>query len=289
MLRLEYGRGTDQDRRSRVILSSDELVLTTEYLALARLIEAKGKLWGYGSQIEVRRLVADEFDDITTRIGLSLLANVCFETDMGLAGVSVVNDEYCEIFFGVVNGDVVSVFGQKSMDDPYGRRISYVDIVGVLPEYVGLGLGKEMAKMVFDGSRKEVKRDVVVVSRTQNPMMVGVIKGGVEGVIYPFESEADCCWVESVRWLVGSGKIARNDRIDSRFCVEESLIYWGAYGFVGDGSTWENMIKSTQYRIDWERGWAKKMNRYLEEHGTSYCEALRMGHAFVFGAMMKFD
>lgn len=53
---------------------------------------------------------------------------------------------------------------------------------------------------------------------------------------------------------------------------------------MGDGSTWENMLRGYEKEIDWEGEIAMAMSEYLKSLGTSWDEVLVRGHAFVIAA-----
>ncbi|OGD79885.1 hypothetical protein A2368_03170 [Candidatus Collierbacteria bacterium RIFOXYB1_FULL_49_13] len=276
------------DRRSRRILSEIELGKAAEYHALQSLLDEKGVVISSSGNNQILQLNSADFDTIKQKIGLALLANTCFETDMGLPGVKIAADPAGYLNFLKVDGELVGFLGSKVVTDEYGRTVFYMDIVGTMPSHQGRGWGKYLGKSSLDHVIGQSGADVVFLTRTQNPMVVAAARSIIPAgaTLAPFDGEPNQQTADSINWMVDHGHLSRNNRPDSRFDAHESLIAWGAYGRVGDGSTWEDMTKQFKY-LDWNSPAARMIDAYYQAHGTNLEEAKVQGHALVLGSLIK--
>lgn len=273
------------DQKSRRILNAQELARAAEFKAFESLVRERGQTIASREKLLVRQIYPKDFETVKQRIGLALLANVSFKTDMGLSGISVTDSPYGRINLLMKDGDIIGFQGEKIYNDPFGRTVHYIDIVGIVPWLNGKGQGQFLCESSIFKLKQETGKEIILVSRTQNPMLVSMIRKSLppNAIMYPISAQPTANWIESVNWLVESGEISRNKRPDSRFDARQSLIYWGAYGKHGDGTTWENMIKQFK-EIDWNREDGTRIELYLTQNGTSTDEMLSIGHALMIGA-----
>lgn len=274
----------DDDTRSREIFDKSDLIKTNPYKKFLKLIKKNGLTISKPNGIAIKQLSSEDFETKEQKIGLALIANYFFKTDMGLAGISVIDNVQGKINICIKNGIPIAFIGEKTYTDPDNRSIYYLDIAGVDPELEGKGLTKTVCKECIKNYLEKSGKDTVVVSRTQNPMLIGMLKNSLPSgsLFFPFDQVPNEKWKKSVNWLIGTGEISRNERSDSFFDSNQSLIYWGAYGKYGDGTTWENMTK--QFDIDWNRSNGIMVKKYLEKNGSTLEEALKKGHALVIGS-----
>lgn len=284
-MKVEYT--TEQIQRSFRLLSMEEMFLTHEFSGFMSLLSRSGR--GIGEIIGGKVIALDvpEFQTVDEKIGLSFFVSLCFEKPMSLRSITLVDSERARICFLTTDGSLVGFWGEKFVTDPEGREVYYADIVGSVPKFRAGGLTSAMGKTCLDDYRKQLSRksDVAVLTRTQNPLMVGALRRALpEGTaLFPFDARPSENWILTVNWLVASGFISRNTRSDTFFDARKSLVHFGAYGLYGDGSTWENMIKEYP-DIDWSKTTAKQMLCYLEQNGLTLDECLSKGHAFIVGA-----
>lgn len=287
MTTVEMGYTADQMERSRILLDRDRLSKRDEFKKLESLLRNKGREESVHEGYKIVSLVSEDFNDIDEKIGLAMFFGFCFEKPMSLNGVSLINCENAKISFIISREEMLGFWGEKITSDFENRTVYYVDIVGVDRVVRSSGIGKILGKTCLDHRLRTTDRDMIVLTRTQNPMMVAALKGCLpeRALLYPFDMKPDEIWVKSVNWLVSSGFISRNARLDSIFDANKNLIHWGAYGVYGDGSTWENMIDG--YDVDWTKSTASRMSGYLLENGTNLEEALKKGHAFIVGTHIR--
>lgn len=276
--------------RSMVMGTLDELASTAEYATFYNLLIGSERVVELDGGRRMVTLYPSDFVTIEQRIGLGMLATACFYQPegevMGLRGTSVIDSVHGKVRI-LLNGDnPEALIGEKVFDWADSTKIYYLDILGVVPESRGRGAGGVLGKASLNEVLDSGVGRVIYVSRTQNPMLVGAVRRLLpEGVgLMPFWEKPDDEVKEAVNWLVESGKISRNTRPDSSFNADESFLAWGAYGRVGDGSTWENMLRGYEKEIDWEGEIAMAMSEYLKSLGTSWDEVLVRGHAFVIAA-----
>jgi hypothetical protein len=278
-----------QMERSRLVVEIDELIEQKEVKELIKLLSVKGQSVGNLFGFEVISLLSVDFETVDQKIGLALLASACFQKPMSLNGVSLVEFDKAKINIVTNEEKLYGFWGEKFTKDDKGRNIYYVDIVGISNNVRSTGIGGALGEMcLYNFLENNRSQDTVILTRTQNPIMVGALKKCLPKYLklYPFEEDPSLAWVESVNWLVSNGFISRNDRHDTHFDARESLIHWGAYGECGDGSTWENMIENYMGEIDWSKNIPIGMVNYLVRNGTSLEESLTRGHAFIVGGFI---
>lgn len=278
--------------RSMVMGTLDELASTAEYATFYNLLIGSERVVELDGNRRVVTLYPSDFVTIEQRIGLGMLATACFYQPegeaMGLRGTSVIDSVHGKVRI-LLNGDnPEALIGEKVFDWADSTKIYYLDILGVVPESRGRGAGGVLGKASLNEVLDSGVGRVIYVSRTQNPMLVGAVRRLLpEGVgLMPFWEEPNDVVKRAVNWLVEGGHVSRNTRPDSSFNADESFLAWGAYGRVGDGSTWENMLRGYENEIDWEGEIAMAMSEYLKSLGTSWDEVLVRGHAFVIAAMI---
>lgn len=281
-----------EDRKSREILTYEMLKRTREFKSLLDLLENDGVLVKNLENGRVISLDSSKFVNIDQKMGLALFANLCFDTDMGLPAITVVENKNGRLEFLMKDHELVGFIAEKIIKDPFGKIVHYLDIGGVRKDSRSGGIGKLLSQASLELTmEKYTGKDIVVVGRTQNPMAVGMVKNLLpDGVkLAPFYADPSPDLIQSLNWLVETGYISRNKRKDSRFDGNKSMIYWGAYGERGDGKTWEDMTKFFKGEINWDLAVGKKMLGYLSDNNTDLEECLRVGHAFVIGAIIKND
>lgn len=278
--------------RSMVMGTLDELASTAEYATFYNLLIGSERVVELDGSRRVVTLYPSDFVTIEQRIGLGMLATACFYQPegeaMGLRGTSVIDSVHGKVRI-LLNGDnPEALIGEKVFDLTDNTKVYYLDILGVVPESRGRGAGGVLGKASLNEVLDSGVGRVIYVSRTQNPMLVGAVRRLLpEGVgLMPFWEEPNDVVKRAVNWLVEGGHVSRNTRPDSSFNADESFLAWGAYGRVGDGSTWENMLRGYEKEIDWDGEVAVAMSGYLESLGTGWEEALVRGHAFVIAAMI---
>lgn len=280
----------EQMQRSRAEVSQDTLGSFPEYLELVKMLHEKGRFMTRVRGADIISLLPEDFDTVEQKIGMALFASACFQNPMSLNGVSLIDFDNSRVNIAITEGNMIGFWGEKFANDPFGRTVYYIDIVGVLSNSRTKGLGGAVGRACLsDYIGHNRRKDIVIVTRTQNPMMVGALKNCLpeETDVFPFVRNPNYEWIQTVNWLVGSGFVSRNSRKDSWFDANRSLIHWGAYGHLGDGSTWENMIAHYMNEIDWSGGVAAKMLTYMHDNGTSLQECLIKGHAFIVGSYIS--
>jgi len=207
---------------------------------------------------------------------------------MGLPGVSITDSKNGKVDFLFLGDELKAFIASKVIEDNYGRIIHYVDIQGTLLTVSGTGLGKFLGRESLKSTLLSTNKDVILLARTQNPREVGVLKAMLPSgiLLSPFWSSPTDELIESTNWLIKSGQISRNARPDFKFEGKTSFINWGAYGFKGDGLTWEDMTKSDP-AIRWDLPNGIVMQNYAKLNGTDIKEMLHRGHAFIVGAYIK--
>lgn len=278
--------------RSMVMGTLDELASTAEYATFYNLLIGSERVVELDGNRRMVTLYPSDFVTIEQRIGLGMLATACFYQPegeaMGLRGTSVIDSVHGKVRI-LLSGNVPeALIGEKVFDLTDNTKVYYLDILGVVPESRGRGAGGVLGKASLNEVLDSGVGRVIYVSRTQNPMLVGAVRRLLpEGVgLMPFWEEPNDVVKRAVNWLVEGGHVSRNTRPDSSFNADESFLAWGAYGRVGDGSTWENMLRGYEKEIDWDGEVAVAMSGYLESLGTGWEEALVRGHAFVIAAMI---
>jgi len=286
--RRAYALGSPEDTRSRSILKKEEIFRSPEFESLIKLIKESGKEVYSKNNIRVVSLGCSQFQRVEEQIGFALLANLYFKTDMGMAGVSITESENGVLNFLFASNEIKAFCASKIIEDPFDRMIYYVDIQGTDPGETGKGIGKFIGERALKHFVSHTSKLVVILARTQNPKEVGVLKGILpEGTnLVPFWAKPSDEIVESANWLIQSGQISRNARPDFRFDGHESFINWAAYGFNGDGSSWEDMTKFYP-DIDWGSSAGTAMRNYAQLHGTNIPEMRLKGHSFIVGALVK--
>ena len=279
----------ERDKESRELFSYESLVQDGRFISFVELIRSEGEVLFTEAGREYVVLKPSDFENIDQRIGFCLFANLCFGTDMGFAGTNVIDRNEGRVKVMMEGGTPVAFLGEKKVEDPFGRLVYYLDIVGVLPGTRGKGRGSLLGKVALEYEVGNTDKDIVFISRTQNPVLVGMARRMLpEGVdLVPFWTEPGLELIESVNWFEKSGLMSRNSRSDTHFDAYGSFIHWGAYGFKGDGTTWENMIKKYAAEIDWESQAGREMRAYLVKQRSSLEEALIKGHAFIIAAYIN--
>ncbi len=273
--------------RSKLVVDIDSLGNLVEIEELVKLASQKGLEVGNLSGLSVVFLKSENFVTVKHKIGLALLASACFQKAMSLNGVSLVDFQNAGINLITDGEKFYGFWGEKYSLDARGRNVYYVDIVGVADKVRSGGVGGKLGEICLNNFLKNNwNRDTVILTRTQNPMMLGALKNCLpkEVSLYPFESNPCSEWIDSVNALVANGFISRNNRKDSHFDAKDSSIHWGAYGMYGDGSTWENMISNYMDDIDWSKTIPRQMIEYLLKNGTDLNDCLTRGHALIVGA-----
>src|SRR3990167_9666458 len=102
------------DRRSRFLIS-DRGVLNRqpEFVALKELIEKSGETISDVANFKVIQLESSDFNSVQFSIGLALLANYFFKTDMGISGVSITESHHGKISFGIQKDEITSFMAEK--------------------------------------------------------------------------------------------------------------------------------------------------------------------------------
>lgn len=277
------------DRANQVLTTYDQVESAPEYIDFLKLLNLKGQVISQDGDLIVKSLTSVDFDSINQRVGLALFANLCFDKSMGLDGTSIADNPKGQLKFLAVDNKLVSFVGEKIINDDFGRKIYYLDIAGTLKIASGKGFGPTLGKIALEQEIAKSDRDVVFLSRTQNPMLVSMAKkilpNGV--LLAPFWTIPSSEVVETANWMIEKGFMSRNNlRPDSKFDARESMISWNSYGTKGDGSTWEDMTKQLK-NLDWTKEEGVLMQKYLTTHGSSWDEARLKGHSFVIGAFIK--
>lgn len=277
------------DRANQVLTSYTDVARTPEFKSFSALLSERGENIFKNDDFTIKLLSSSDFESINQRIGLSLFANICFDKSMGLDGTSIADNPKGQIKFLETSGKIVSFVGEKIIEDDFGRMIYYLDIAGTLKTEAGKGLGPTLGRISLENEVGKTKKDVVFLSRTQNPMLVGMVNKILPpgSTLSPFWSDPCSEVIESSNWMVNNGFMTRNNaRPDSHFNAAESMISWNSYGAIGDGTTWEDMTKQIK-NLDWNRGAGLLMQRYLVSYGTNWDEAKTKGHSFVIGCFIK--
>jgi hypothetical protein len=265
-----------------------DLHMAREFQAFQKLVRHRGRTLLENENRRISVLSPSDFSSIDERLGLALFGNECFDRGLGIDGTSVADNPVGQLKFLETDDQLVSLVGEKIIDDPYGRRIYYLDLAGTLKIQRGSGLGALLGREALQSEIQSSDKDIVFLSRTQNPMLVAlarkILPAGIK--LSPFWADAADPVIQSANWTVESGFMSRNNnRQDSRFDANESLIFWGSYGEKGDGSSWEDMTKQLS-DLDWNREEGQMMQRYLVQFGSSWNMAKVKGHSFVLGAFI---
>lgn len=256
--------------------------LSPEILTLTGLINSVGDLSNEG---EIRFSCLSY--GLVKSKAFSELVEFCrkaWQRNKSEKAVHVAQEVPATVTFALSDFEIVGMCLAKLFETNNGP-VLYIDNVAILPEHRNKGIGTGLqAAALTSASQKEPAQ--FVVARTQNPSEISSLKSALKtdewSGLSPLWEKPSVRLVAAISELTDSDKICRNPLRLGSFFDRESLIFFGAYGEKGDGTTWEDQTAS--FLVDWNHPNAQIFVGHINDCGISLNNFLRQGHALMIGA-----
>lgn len=164
---------------------------------------------------------------------------------------------------------------------------AYIDLVGVLRSKQNRGIGVALQGAIL---REMLCRHghIAMIARTQNPQEIRSLYKTTMQIaqtsLAPLYTSPSIALSDAIVAAIESGIVARARQPEAYF-DPQSLIYYRAYGIVGDGSTWEDMTRTLD--LCWDHPVGQRMMDYLTQYGLTHEAFLTAGHALMVGALLN--
>lgn len=103
-----------EDRKSREIMTYEQLNRTYEFKGLLDMLKSDGTLVRDMGVDKIYSVDSSKFTTVAQKMGLALFANLCFNTDMGLPAITVVDDKKGRLEFLMRENEKIVILMRKS-------------------------------------------------------------------------------------------------------------------------------------------------------------------------------